>query len=226
MQIGRLSTQTRKALMALRDRSVLYEPGRGGGGGGTIYQHPFRIVATTVDDDPAIMVGDGAFSVVRWFTDNSTIYSNSEEYAVQINSMPLGYGEFSGKLTLAADTDYGVFIVAETSLGSRVPFANGTGFPVSMAVSDPIVIVSSTLTSATDLGALTSAGTYEGYAGWYLGKAEVDADGVVSVTQYRKSDICVTEPVWVSPTIVSGDAGNSITTGTDGGAYYEEPPGE
>ena len=58
----------------------------------------------------------------------------------------------------------------------------------------------------------------------YLGKVAFDANGAATVQQFRKSDIITGIVTWpVGFNIVSSDAGNSITLGSDNGAYYNEP---
>jgi hypothetical protein len=195
--------------------------GRRGGGS---YRHPFQLVADEVAGNPVLRVADGAFQVVRWVTNGNTIDANAFTLDVQINADTLGTESTDGYLTLSPSTDYGVFIVADKSVAALTSFTNGTGTPWAIGIVDPIVIISSTYTESTDTDNLTgTGGTHQGKAAWYLGKVEVDADDNVTLTQHQRSDIAITTPVWVIPTIVSADANNSVSVGSDGGAYYDEP---
>ena len=193
---------------------------------------PFQLISGKDEDgDPVLYVRHGAFTVEKWFTaaSGSTLDCNALELAVTVNAGPLvsaanPIGSLSppGALALDVSTDYGAWIVAETSLVSKTAFTDGS-VPKAMAFSDPIVIISETALAASDANSLTTTGTYEGFAAWFLGSVSVDGDGVVSLEQYRRSDITVVEPVWIHPVIVSADVPNSITAGSDGGALYEEP---
>jgi len=214
------ANSVREAIARLAQRKG---PQRAAGGGGGGSSHPFRLVADEVSSAPVLRVSDGAFQVVRWVTNTNTIESNSFTFAVEINSDTLGTESTDGYLTLSVSTTYGVFIVATKTVAPKTSYSNGTGTPWGIGITDPIVIIDSTYTEATDTDGLTSTGTHQGKAAWYLGKAEVDGDGAVTLTQHHRSDIAIVEPVWVIPTIVSADASNSISTGSDGGAYYDEP---
>lgn len=185
--------------------------------------HPFKIVADEVAGNPVIRVSDGAFTVQSWFTNGNLIECNAEEEAVAIGAGNIGTESGDGYLSVSPSTTYGVFILAETLMTSTTAFANGTGYPGKVRVFDPLVVIDSTNTTASSLNAMTSTGSYSGYCGWFLGTVVVDAVGGITITQYRKSDITVVEPVWVYQTIVSLDASNSISTGSDGGAFYDEP---
>lgn len=193
---------------------------------------PFQLIAGKDEDgDPVLYVRHGAFTVEKWFTaaSGATLDCNALELAVTINAgalvssaNPIGGILHPGRFALAVSTDYGAWIVAETSFVSKVALTGGS-VPKAMAFSDPIVILSETAIAASAANSLTSTGTYKGFAAWFLGSVSVDGDGVVSLEQYRRSDITVVEPVWIHPVIVSTDAGNNIYAGSDGGAFYEEP---
>jgi len=213
------ANSVREAIARLASRK---EPRRGGGGGGGA-SLPFQIVADTVSAAPVIRVSDGMFTVQSWFTETNTIECNADEESVLIGGGSLGTESTDGYLSVSVSTTYGVFIVAETAAQSRTPFANGTGYPGTMGIYDPIVVISSSNNTAASLNAMTSSGTYAGYCGWFLGQVVVDGSGNVAITQHRRSDITVVEPVWIYQTIASADASNSITAGSDGGAYYDEP---
>jgi hypothetical protein len=203
--IGRLSHQVRKSIAALRDRKIVVNAPSVGASG---YNHPFQLIAGKDDEgDPVLYVRLGAFTVAKWFTVSGTdsLESNTVEYFPTVSGGPLvsannPIGGLSppGALPLDASTDYGVWIVAETANASRTPL-DTAGTPKVMQIYDPIVISDTTLISASDANSLTSSGTYQGYAAWFLGLVEVDGDGVASITQYRKSDIALVEPVWVTP---------------------------
>jgi hypothetical protein len=58
----------------------------------------------------------------------------------------------------------------------------------------------------------------------YIGKISIDEDGIATITQYRKSDFVTGIVTWPAAfNVVSSDAGNDITTGSDSGAYYSAP---
>ena len=203
--IGRLSHQIRKSIAALRDRKIIVNAPSVGGSG---YAHPFQLIAGKDEDgDPVLYVRLGAFTVAKWFTVSGTdsLESNTVEYFPTVSAGPLvsaanPIGGISppGALPLAVSTDYGIWIVAETANASRTPL-DTLGTPKVMQIYDPIVISDTTAIAASDANSLTSSGTYQGYAAWFLGLVDVDGDGVVSITQYRKSDIALVEPVWVTP---------------------------
>lgn len=202
--------------------TIITDPARPARSGGGERSHPFKIVADEVAGNPVIRVADGAFTVESWFTNGNIIECNAEEETVAIGSGNIGTESGDGYLSVSASTTYGVFIVAETLTTSATVFTNGTGYPGKIRIFDPLVAISSTNTTAASLNAMTSSGTYAGYCGWFLGTVVVDASGGITITQYRKSDITVVEPVWVYQTIVSADT-NDITTGSDGGAVYVTP---
>jgi len=193
-----------------------------GGGGSAV--HPFRIVASTVATLPVIRVSKGMFTVQSWYTATNTIECNALEESVTVGGGSIGTESTDGYLSVSASTTYGVFVVAETLATSTSAFANGTGYPGKVRIFDPIVAISSSNTTAASLNAMTSSGTYAGYCGWFLGTVVVDGDGGITITQHRRSDITVVEPVWVYQTIVHPDGSNSITAdGTTGGAFYDAP---
>jgi hypothetical protein len=190
------------------------------------YRHPFQIFAAEVSGNPVIRVADGAFTVQSWFTNGNTIECNALEDPVLIGGGSLGVDSGDGYLSVSPSTTYGVFVVAKTLATSGSAFTNGTGYPGKIRIYDPIIAISSSNTTASSLNAMTSAGTYAGYCGWFLGTVAVDAGGAMVISHHRKSDISVVEPAWVYQTIVSADTSggtNSITPGSDGGAYYVEP---
>lgn len=107
-----------------------------------------------------------------------------------------------------------------------------------------IVVDSSNTTPGS---AATKIGAGSGYTYFYIGQVAIDANDVATIKQFRRTDIDV--PIWMLPTafevstdsdnslktgvdtgdgrlwvrVVSGDADNDITAGTDGGAYYDAP---
>jgi hypothetical protein len=196
--------------MALRDRSVLFNQSAGGGGG-TIYQHPFRIVATTVDDDPAITVGPGAATVGKWVVidSGSSVGGRTTEYTVAS----------LGPTKVSVETLYGVWVVADTTIQTGSQLTNGATLKT-MGISTFAVVISDSAVSEVNATGFTTSGDHANKMAWFLGSVDVSAEGVIDITQYRKSDIAIAEPVWFIPRIVSADTPNDISVGTDGGAKY------
>jgi hypothetical protein len=57
----------------------------------------------------------------------------------------------------------------------------------------------------------------------YIGKVETDANGVATITQYRRSDVVIPISEIADP-LISSDADNAISTGADGGLWVDSTP--
>jgi hypothetical protein len=127
---------------------------------------------------------------------------------------PVGY--FVG----AVSTSYGVWLkVARNAFGSLNSPAGSaepyTTVDYSSFITGSEILVTSSFTDPT------ATPTYDSdFAHIYLGKVTYDSGGAPTVIQFRRSDVITSLASWPTNfTIVSADAGNQISTGTDGGAY-------
>ena len=187
--------------------------------------HPFKIVATTEESELRIYVCFGVVTYMIWNTDEQPIYKDGQVYFAQTPGLtylkndpfyttPIGY--FVG----AVSTSYGVWLkVARNAAGSLNSPAGSaepyTTVDYSSFTTGSEILVTSSFTDPT------ATPTYDDdFAHIYLGKVTYDSVGAPTVIQFRRSDVITSLAAWPTNfTIVSADAGNQISTGTDGGAY-------
>jgi hypothetical protein len=187
--------------------------------------HPFKIVATTEESELRIYVCFGVVTYMIWNTAEEPIYKDGQVYFAQSPGLtylkndpfyttPVGY--FVG----AVSTSYGVWLkVARNAAGSLNSPAGSaepyTTVDYSSFITGSEILVTSSFTDPT------ATPTYDSdFAHIYLGKVTYDSAGAPTVIQFRRSDVITSLASWPTNfTIVSADAGNQISTGTDGGAY-------
>jgi len=221
----------RSALQRLRDRTPIIT---GANLGGSVYNHPWKIITATatVDDAPEyrIYVYHGAVTYQAWNDNEEPIYKDGLVYFAQtpsisylvsdpFNATPVGY------FVASVSTTYGVWLkVARNAIdgvdaptGSTEPYA-GIGF--SSFITGSEILVDSTYNTPSNTPAYD-----DDFAHIFLGQVAYDGDGVATVKQFRRSDVVTSLTPWPTNfTIVSADAGNSLTEGSDGGAFYDAPP--
>lgn len=225
--LGRFSREVRKSIAALRDRGQVVTRDQK-----IKYLHPFKLFWDVDGTDRKLYVAAGRVSLMQW---NGTAYPKVAECLVSFNSGKLFADEFSplstlGSQTISTSTTYGVWIEVEFFKSSFSNIVSGTAV-FNGAVNDiqtiygnsggALVRVSTTYTDYDEGTAF--ANSESANCMFYLGKVEVDADGVVTITQYRKSDICVGLATGTDP-LISGDADNAISSGTDGGLWVDATP--
>lgn len=187
--------------------------------------HPFKIVAVTEESELRIYVCFGVVTYMIWNTAEEPIYKDGQVYFAQSPGLtylkndpfyttPVGY--FVG----AVSTSYGVWLkVARNAFGSLNSPAGSaepyTTVDYSSFITGSEILVTSSFTDPT------ATPTYDSdFAHIYLGKVTYDSAGAPTVIQFRRSDVITSLASWPTNfTIVSADAGNQISTGTDGGAY-------
>jgi hypothetical protein len=220
---ARWANSIRTALQRLRDRTPV---ALGGSSPATIYNHPFRIVAETIDDEIRAYVWNGAVTFQSWQTEDQPIYLEAD---ITINEGALRNDPFpvlaEGYYVLSVSTDYGVWLkLGRTVALEAFNFDPSPNEPYSVlnfygTNSQCEVIVTSDFVNKSETPTFDENNDFA-----YLGKISVDEDGIATITQYRKSDFVTGIVTWPAAfNIVSADDGNSITQGTDGGAYYSEP---
>jgi hypothetical protein len=201
-------------------------------GGGGSFVHPFKLIVTTSGANTVLRVRYGDIKAGHIVTDSaSNDIPSFRKVQTTINTGdlvddPIAPGTV-GEITLAASTTYGVWIEVDfedPGTNYRNPYG-GVSYqwvnwiPMQFSTTARIV-VDSTLTDEDDAAAKTAANSDKGY--YYVGKVALDADELATITQHLKSDL--TLPVFGFPfQILSDDANQSLTTGADGGIFYDEP---
>ena len=227
------ANEVRTSIQQLRDRI----PTVGGNPATGASPHPFRIFAAKEGASCRVHVWRGACTANSWSWNDTTAWGVTLEITPSIGSgdlisrsVPIGSAG-AGYLTLSSSTTHGIWLMvgADNNFGPVSAFNPIQGlFPNSAAVhlqrfdfGAARVASSSTYTDpedAPDMG-LSGAVVDDKDLAIYLGRVVVDANGVGAITQYRESDITLHSPLLTAPVIVSDDAANTITEGTDGGAY-------
>jgi hypothetical protein len=218
---ARWANGIRTAVQRLRDRTPVATFGRQ-----MQYVHPFKIIATIEEEEPRIYVSHGVVTYMLWDIDPEPIYNEADVYFS--GTAPLLNDPFNtdppGYFVAATSTEYGVWLKTARS------FADATANPDYATEPYSEIQWSGTHTGCEILVSSTSVEktqtpTYDAnFNHVYLGKVAFDENGAATVQQFRKSDIITGIVTWpVGFNIVSSDAGNSITLGSDNGAYYNEP---
>jgi len=226
---ARWANSIRTALQRLRDRTPVATGGLKFSG----YNHPFKIVTEKVkinedplDDEIRVYVWNGAVTYLSWQTEDQPIYLEAE---ITINGGGLRGDPFpvyaEGHVLIEPETEYGVWLKLGRTVALEAfnfdPSPNepysGLNYYGTNGVCE--VIVTSEFINKTDPPTFDENNDFA-----YIGKISVDEDRVVTIVQYRKSDFVTGIVTWpVAFNIVSSDAGNDITTGSDAGAYYNAP---
>lgn len=225
--IGRFSREVRKSITALRDRRQVMTklPNLN-------YLHPFKLFTLDTASERRLYVAPGRVTMMQW---DGTAYPKMAECLVAFNSAnlyndPFGVFSTNGYLTLAASKTYGVWLEVEWVKSQFSNIVGGSGI-FSGAVDTIQTIYGNaggalirTSETYTDLGQGTAFANSESQnAMIYIGKVETDANGVVAITQYRRSDVVIPISEIADP-LISSDDPNALGTGTDGGLYVEPPP--
>jgi hypothetical protein len=235
----------RYAIQRLRDRVPVVYGNKG------IPLHPFQIVVTNEESQLRLYVNYGqafASHMVRWITMSTETENFSQIDEITINSDALlndPSGAEAGYITLSATNNYGIWLKGTYgTVGTTTDFFPDTALMYGYMTVDAYrasfseVIVDSTYNTP-------DTNPDDEHIWLYLGSVDVDANLFPAVTQWWKSDIMLPSflmprvevssdagnSAYVSsadgklyvPPIVSSDANNSITTGADGGAFYDEP---
>ena len=195
------------------------------------HPHPWKITTVTAivgaSEEFRIYVNYGALTHETWGTDEPSFIEGAATFnattPTYLLNDPFNTGTV-GYFVASVSTDYGVWLKLErvdaTSLFD--PESLGeiyTGMKYFIH-SNAEIFISSTFVNSSDTP------TYSGdFSYIYIGKVSYDADGNATIQQRRRSDIVTAVTAYPTGiTVVSTDADNSITTGTDGRAFYEAPP--
>ena len=202
------------------------------------YVHPYKIYVNWDGAAYTMQMQVGRFTTMRMgsIAGVGTLITDEQTLAYYQSAGAFRGDDFDtntlGEMTLSPSTVYGVWVTSGVSL------TTGYGNPVGAStrqfdkVDDyraggATVRISSTYTAYTDAVTYANSlvsGTY-GNTVYYIGRIETFTDGSYTVKQWRKSDICVGNMGLPNDIhIVSTDASNSITVGSDLGAYYDAPP--
>jgi hypothetical protein len=218
------------------------------------YAHPFKFSVSNEEGENRLYINYGAIYRMIVSNNPSYPDSVANACWISIpqsvtsftfQNEPQGASDFPTYNVLSAGTNYGVWITGTIQTQSTVIDAYAPSDEMGYTEADIYspafglsVVVSSTYTLPADAPSDRSL--------WfYLGKIEVDSSGNATIMQYWRSDIIlpsISLPrvtpssdtgnsveigsdglLFVAP-IVSADADNSISEGTDGGAFYEAPP--
>jgi hypothetical protein len=220
---ARWANGIRTAVQRLRDRTPVATMARQ-----PQYVHPFKIIATIEEEEPRIYVSHGVVTYQEWDNTDQPTYKEADVYFDSVALTALLNDPFSildvGYFVAAPSTDYGVWLKVNRAPTGGVDNPNAssepyTGLAYAGSTTGCEILISSTSVEKTQTP------TYDDdYDFIYLGKVAFDENGAATVQQFRKSDIITGIVTWpVGFNIVSSDAGNSITTGSDGGAYYDDP---
>jgi hypothetical protein len=210
--------------------------------------HQFQIVTKRElnDDDPPeeqtrLYVNKGRITTFSFSSDTIEkpcavdVAVDFEPGVSDLLNDDFGFFGIDGYSVLNPSTTYGVWVVVGQFFGTDTPpsdFANFTSIrhwsaDASGSIRGEIYVSSTTgQTEYGDGRAVTTAfiSTYDAPLAFYLGKVEVDANGGTVIRQWRASDIFSQMTALPDEfVIVSADADNSITAGSDGGAYYDAP---
>ena len=225
--IGRFSREVRKSITALRDRRQVLtkQPNLN-------YQHPFKLFTSDTASQRRLYVAPGRVTMMQW---NGTAYPKMAECLVSFNSANLyndSFGAFStnGYLTLAASKTYGIWLEIEWASASFSNIVGGSAV-FSGAVNNiqarygnsggALIRTSETYTDYDHGTAFANSESQNAMI--YIGKVETDANGVVTITQYRRCDVVIPISEIADP-LISGDADNAIRTGADAGLWVDSTP--
>lgn len=224
--IGRFSREVRKSITALRDRRQVMTklPNLN-------YLHPFKLFAIDTATERRLYVGPGRVTMMQW---NNTPYPKMAECLVSFNSGNLYNDSFgpltsNGYLTLAASKTYGIWLEVEWTSASFSNIVSGSAV-FNGAVNNiqarygntggALIRTSETYTEYNQGTAFANSESQNAMI--YIGKVVTDSDGIVTISQYRRSDVVIPMSEVVDP-LVSADANNDIEIGTDGGLFLESP---
>jgi hypothetical protein len=184
--------------------------------GGSGYSHPYKLFAAEESGDCRLHVWRGACTTNSWAWDDTDVWGTTVEIVPGIGSgslisedIPIGDAA-AGYLTLTASTTYGIWLMvgALNNFPAASPFTAISGlFPGGTAVNfqtfsfgTAAVHADSTNVDSSDAAAMGLVSTVDSKnLAIYLGKVVVDADGVGTLTQYRRSDVTLHSPLMTAP---------------------------
>ena len=198
--------------------------------------HPWKLIPINDAGTAKLYVARGMVTVHDYYLDASDVlqpFSHERESLVLLDGTgPLvgpdhAIGGTAGYIELADSDTYGVWLVcypvSSTATGKPLGYStDGTVGWIKFEVQE--IIASADYPTQDDADTMTAAGgAYEERLVFGLGQVVVDANGNSTVTQWRRSDITTTPALYFVPLIVSADVDNSISAGSDGGAFYDAP---
>jgi hypothetical protein len=189
---------------ASRNGTIISAAGQPAAAAAATASHPWRIVVEPDGEDLAMTVGYGAVTAtfagesppdaLPWIQDIQPAWDSGE--SLYLRDDPFHPGT-PGSETLAADASYGVWLVTGFTAGEGAanPFPNtseiGNVYTWLPGSSAWIVVTTDTLLSPIDR--YTGAA---GECGIFLGRVDVDAEGIPTVFQHRRSDIHLPLVLW------------------------------
>jgi hypothetical protein len=224
------ANQVRTAIDRLKTRGTIDNVQTQSGG----YVHPYKIFVNYDGSDYTMQMQIGRFTTMKLIqvSSNFALISADQELAYDSSAGAFRGDDFDtntlGEMALSASTTYGVWVTSGVTeslgYGSRqTDYDKLDDYRAGGAT----VRISSTYTLYSD--AATYAATFvtglsRGQAVFYIGQIETGSAGESTVKQWRKSDITFGNIAIPDDLhFVSTDANNSITVGSDKGAYYDAP---
>lgn len=224
------ANQLRDAVVRLKNRGTIdrvFPSGKG-------YVHPYKIFVNYDGSAYSMQMQIGRFTVMKLIQVSSNFALISADQALAYDSSAGAFrgDDFDtgtlGEMALSASTTYGVWVTSGVTeslgYGSRqTDYDKLDDYRAGGAT----VRISSTYTLYSD--AATYAATFvtglsRGQAVFYIGQIETGSAGESTVKQWRKSDITFGNIAIPDDLhFVSTDVNNSITVGSDKGAYYDAP---
>jgi len=124
---------------------------------------------------------------------------------------------------LADNTDYGFWLYWDISWNSINAFDKPTGFGETIGQANATnqgIVMSSNFDAKTDLTGITASTQNKAYM--WLGKLQISG-GVATVIQGLKENVTLHNPsILLAASVVSTDAENDISKGSDSLAYYKD----
>jgi len=224
------ANQLRDAVVRLKNRGTIDKTFPVGGG----YVHPYKIFVNYDGSAYSMQMQIGRFTVMKLInvSGNFALISADQYLSYDSSAGAFRGDDFDtstlGKMALSASTTYGVWV---TSGVAKAPGYGSTQEDYDKVddyrAGGATVRISSTHTAYTDAATYASTligGLVVGEAIFYIGQIQTGSAGESTVKQWRKSDITVGNVVIPDDLhFVSTDVDNSITAGSDKGAYYNAP---
>lgn len=223
------ANQIRTAIDRLKNRGTI-DVDRPMGGA---YVHPYKIFVNWDGTDYSMQMQIGRYTAMRLIQVSGSFVLTSADQALSYDSSAGAFrgDDFDtgtlGSMSLAKSTVYGVWVTSgitvSTGYGSRQSDYDKLDDYRSGGATVKISSTYTAYTDATTYAATLVGGLVVGVGVFYIGQIETFTDGSYTVKQWRKSDITVGNIAIPDDLhIVSTDASNSITVGTDKGAYYRD----
>jgi len=221
------ANQLRDAVIRLKNRGTIDKTFPVGGG----YVHPYKIFVNYDGSAYSMQMQIGRFTVMKLISVSGNFALISADQSLSYDSSAGAFrgDDFDtntlGKMALSASTTYGVWVTSGVAKSSGYGSTQDDYDKVDdYRAGGATVKISSTYTSYTDAATYASTlmgGITVGETIFYIGQIQTGSSGESTVKQWRKSDITVGNVVIPDDLhFVSTDVGNSITAGSDNGAYY------